>query len=141
MKWAADAIEGVVIAGGNGVGNRTDQFDTPGGIILDKNGTLYVVDELNHRILCIPSGAQSSSVIAGGHGQGNAPNQLSGPIYLALDEERNLYVSDWNNFRVQKFEKANPKPNSGIDVYNVSKKWILTFCYLSLMFSYFELFQ
>ncbi|CAF3579051.1 unnamed protein product [Rotaria socialis] len=124
----------VLVAGGNGVGNRTDQFNVPGGMIRDKNGTLYVVDERNHRILCILENAKNSVIIAGGHGQGSASNQLSNPIYLAFDNEGSLYVSDWENFRVQKFAVAVTPSSASRYMYNPST-WTLIFGILWLLVS------
>ncbi|CAF3389139.1 unnamed protein product [Rotaria socialis] len=134
VKWMVNTTAAVLVAGGNGVGNRTDQFNVPGGMIRDKNGTLYVVDERNHRILCILENAKNSVIIAGGHGQGRASNQLSNPIYLAFDNEGSLYVSDWENFRVQKFAVAVTPSSASRYMYNPST-WTLIFGILWLLVS------
>ncbi|CAF3365753.1 unnamed protein product, partial [Rotaria sp. Silwood2] len=87
----ANATTAIVVAGGNGNGSRTDQFNIPGGIVRDKNGTIYVADEHNHRIVSVPANATNGIIIAGGHGQGNTSSQLNNPIYVAFNNEKDLY--------------------------------------------------
>ncbi|CAF1199781.1 unnamed protein product [Rotaria magnacalcarata] len=134
VKWMVNATKGVVVAGGTGIGNRTDQFNIPGDMIRDKSGTLYVVDIRNHRIVCVPAGARNSITIAGGYGQGNASSQLDTPIYLAFDNEGSLYVSDENNYRIQKFSKTGTPPSTGGYV-NTPSKLALAFGFLLLIVS------
>lgn len=38
------------VAGGNGAGSTADKFNGPWGVYVDVNGTIYVVDRLNHRV-------------------------------------------------------------------------------------------
>jgi sugar lactone lactonase YvrE len=107
-----NATEGIIVAGGKGNGSQTDQLTIPGGIIVDKQETIYVADEDNNRIVSISAGTQNGIVIAGGHGPGNASNQLHQPGSLVFNAQGDLYVSDWENFRVQMFAKAKG-PRSG----------------------------
>ena len=38
------------MAGGNGLGSSMDKLNSPWGVYVDGNGTIYIVDRLNHRI-------------------------------------------------------------------------------------------
>lgn len=139
MKWEVNASEGIVVAGGHGNGSRTDQLTVPGGLVLDENGTIYVVDEQNHRVVSVAVGTQNGTVIAGGHGEGNAPNQLGYPISLTFNGQGDLYVSDFNNFRVQMFATAKT-PSSGSNrdyICNSCSKWTLIYSFLSLVIAVF----
>lgn len=135
MKWLVNATEGIVVAGGNGNGSRTDQLTIPGGIVVDEKQTIYVADENNHRVVSIPSHTLNGIIIAGGHGPGNASDQLYHLISLTLSSKGDLYVSDSNNFRIQMFE-MNKNPSSGNNNYFICTlftKLILISCYLLLM--------
>jgi sugar lactone lactonase YvrE len=135
MKWTVNATEGIIVAGGNGNGSRTDQLTIPGGISVDERETIYVADELNHRVVSVPKGTRNGIVIAGGHGQGNASNQLNYLISLAFNSEGDLFVSDLDNFRVQMFA-MDKRPSSGSDyIFTPASKWTLFSCFLFLITS------
>ena len=44
MKWMEGAKEGIVVAGGQGEGNSLRQLSSPGGVVVDHLGTVYVAD-------------------------------------------------------------------------------------------------
>lgn len=50
MRWGNQAKEGVVIVGGKGQGQQSNQLNHPYGLSFDRQGNLYVVDGHNHRI-------------------------------------------------------------------------------------------
>jgi len=52
MYWAAGSKEGRVIVGGNGRGNKFNQFYYPTDLSFDSENNLYlyVTDSRNHRI-------------------------------------------------------------------------------------------
>ncbi|UJR18275.1 hypothetical protein I4U23_005178 [Adineta vaga] len=50
MRWMPGALVGVIIAGGNGEGNASNQFNTPTDLTFDREGNLYVCDNWNHQI-------------------------------------------------------------------------------------------
>ncbi|CAF1443003.1 unnamed protein product, partial [Adineta steineri] len=96
---------GVVVGGGHGAGNRTDQLSFPEAFFLDRRtNTIYVADKNNNRVMRISADAPNAGfVIAGNNGKGNAAHQLSSPHGIALDSKGNLYVSDNENDRIQMF--------------------------------------
>ncbi|CAF4419011.1 unnamed protein product, partial [Adineta steineri] len=103
VKWRKDAKQGIIVAGGNGEGNRLDQFSYPQGVIVDHSGQIYVADMNNHRVMRWREGNDKGEIVVGGNGQGRESNQLNGPTGLTFDGEGNLYVADYHNHRVQKF--------------------------------------
>lgn len=38
------------VAGGNGAGNTQERLNSPWGIYVDVNGSIYIVDRSNHRV-------------------------------------------------------------------------------------------
>jgi secreted PhoX family phosphatase len=103
MKWMEDAKEGIVVAGGQGVGNGLTQLNNPRGMIVDRLGTVYVADHSNSRVMRWPKGSIKGSVVVGGNGGGAQPNQFNSCRSLSFDRQGNLYVSDDGNHRIQKF--------------------------------------
>jgi sugar lactone lactonase YvrE len=73
----------------------------PAGLYAAKDGTLYVADRENHRVMKYsPTGGRNGTQI--GNGRGIGPRELSFPQAIAVDEEKNLvYISDYGNNRIQ----------------------------------------
>ncbi|CAF3464163.1 unnamed protein product, partial [Rotaria socialis] len=85
-------------------GNAPTQLSSPNGIFVDTLGTLYVADEMNHRVIrWTPGDKKQGAVVVGGNGSGARENQFSNPWGLSFDRHGNLYVVDYNNNRVQRF--------------------------------------
>ena len=51
VKWAPNATQGVVVAGGNGSGSALNQLAAPFGIFVDSNGNIYVSDQANNNVV------------------------------------------------------------------------------------------
>ncbi|CAF4626036.1 unnamed protein product, partial [Rotaria socialis] len=78
MKWNKGAKEGIVVAGGQRAGNALTQLYWPNGIFVDTLGTLYVADEMNHRVMRWTQGdKKQGTVIVGGNGRGEGANQFN----------------------------------------------------------------
>jgi len=103
MKWLANAINGTIVAGGNGCGTSYTQLCYPTGLFVDTFGTIYVGDSGNNRIMKWLKGATNGSLVAGTGIAGVTPMQLSDPIGIRFDMNGNLYVADYSNSRVQQF--------------------------------------
>ena len=108
-------ITGVVTTSGSvelvgKIKERTIRLRAPGGLALDREGNLYIVDGGNQRIL--KYGRDGQFVLQwGSYGAGNGQfiipeieNYKSGAI--AIDEQENVYVADTGNARVQKFDRS-----------------------------------
>jgi len=89
-------------------------FESPAGITVDENGTLYVADAENSRVQifspeCIDrvrlDSADNTCVKTIGGIQGILPDQLSQPAGLVVTPEGKLYVGDLQLDRIQVFSK------------------------------------
>lgn len=82
------------------------QFNSPLGIAVAPNGTIYIADSGNHCIRTISGGVVST--FAGspgiwGSADGSGTNaQFNGPVGLAFDSSTNLFVADANNDTIRK---------------------------------------
>lgn len=97
--------QGIVVAGGNGQGDRLDQLNVPMKISIDRDYSLYVSDTLNHRVMKWTKDATEGIIVAGGHGEGNSLKQLSRPVGLCIDLLGTVYVADSGNNRVMRWCK------------------------------------
>src|SRR5215831_9243073 len=78
---------GVLVAGGNGVGNASNQFSQYiSGVAVDNAGNIYVCDDYNHRIQKWAPGADSGVTVAGGNGDGYGANQFDYPEDVFVDD-------------------------------------------------------
>lgn len=114
---STSATDGVVVAGGNGMGNGLNQLNNPTSVVVGCNGILLISDKsekaIDHSLLTflisennriqrwLPN-ANIGSTIAGGT-SGVAANQLDSPEFIFFDENFNLCVVDGYNNRVQSF--------------------------------------
>ncbi|GAB3922702.1 hypothetical protein GCM10028827_08020 [Mucilaginibacter myungsuensis] len=85
---------------GNGISGSTAQWAR---LFVDSDGSIYVADISNARIVKWAKGATSGVTVAGGNGIGNAANQFSRPVGVTLDKDGNIYIADQNNNRIQKW--------------------------------------
>ena len=103
-RWRKGEIgrkrEGIIVAGGNGRGNKLNQLNNPTHIFVDREETIYVSDKENHRVMKWYKGASEGIIVAGGQGQGNSLSQLNGPMGLLVNEVGDIYVADWGNNRI-----------------------------------------
>jgi sugar lactone lactonase YvrE len=98
----AVAPVGEFLFGQNGtVGNNP--FDNPTDVVILPDGTTFVLDKDNNRVIKYAPGdtaGVAGEVVAGGNGAGGGLHQLSAPEGLAVDGSGNVYVADTGNDRV-----------------------------------------
>ena len=103
-RWRKGEIgrkrEGIIVAGGNGRGNKLNQLNNPTHIFVDREETIYVSDKENRRVMKWYKGASEGIIVAGGQGQGNSLNQLNSPVGLVVNDVGDIYVADWGNGRI-----------------------------------------
>ena len=82
------------------------QFNSPLGIAVAPNGTIYVADSGNHCIRAITSGGVSTFAGSSqnwGSADGTGTNaSFNSPVGLAFDSRTNLFVADANNDTIRK---------------------------------------
>ena len=96
VEWKMDAINGKVIAGGQGQGNGLHQLRFPIDVLIDKEtNSLFIADLGNRRVLRW-SRRQGTT-------QGEVIVDNIHCFGLVMDHQRYLYVSDWNNDEVRRY--------------------------------------
>jgi sugar lactone lactonase YvrE len=82
------------------------RFALPSGIVVDKNGNVYVADRYNHRIRKIDKDGNVTTIAGTGDvGFTDGPGKSARfryPIGLAIGPDGALYVSDAGNSRIRK---------------------------------------
>jgi YD repeat-containing protein len=87
--------------GSYGTGNG--QFDHPAGLDMAPDGTLWVADSVNDRVLHFEADGDYLGKIGS---PGEANGQLDKPVDVEVDSAGNIWVADANNDRLQKFSPA-----------------------------------
>ncbi|CAF2232624.1 unnamed protein product [Rotaria magnacalcarata] len=99
---------GLTVAGENESGNGTNQLNSPCGLYVYDDQTVYIADQLNNRIMKWKYGTTNGQVVAGGNGKGNGTNQLSSPRDVIVDTEGKwIIISDRGNKRVVRWLRQN----------------------------------
>ncbi|CAM4911172.1 unnamed protein product [Rotaria socialis] len=105
MKWLnGNTTAGVLVAGGNGAGSTADKLNSPWGVYVNVNGTIFVVDRGNHRVQMWNPGASVGSTVAGSTSNpGSWSYQFNSPTSITFDPYGYMYVVDYNNARIQRW--------------------------------------
>ena len=98
------------VSGESGFANGSGSsalFNSPLGIAVGTNGTIYVADSGNHLIRAISAGGSVTTLCGSsenwGSENGSGTNaHFNGPVGLALDDQGNLFVADSNNHTIRK---------------------------------------
>ncbi len=84
------------------------QLSLPHGICIDDDGTIYIADCSNDRIVQWKPNATKGEIVAGGNRKGNRLNQLNCPTDVIIDHETNsLIIADRDNRRVIQWSRQN----------------------------------
>jgi sugar lactone lactonase YvrE len=110
-RWIIGDMNGTVVAGGNGQGNRLNQLNYPYYIFVDQDQSIYVSDGNNHRIVKWMRGAKEGILVAGIHGKGNGVTQLSNPRGIVVHQLGMIYIADCSNYRVMRWSKGATQGN------------------------------
>ncbi|CAF1269152.1 unnamed protein product [Adineta steineri] len=104
-KWKQNAI---IVAGGNGEGQKLSQLDHPSGIFIDKKKNIFIAERWNDRIVEWKYNAKEGQIIAGENGEGDRIDQLDGPTDLILDHQNHsIIIADFKNSRVIRWWNQN----------------------------------
>ncbi|CAF1351597.1 unnamed protein product [Adineta steineri] len=76
-----------------------------GGVAIDKDGSIYVSDNIKSEVRRWEEGDSDGTLVAGGNGGGYRRNQLKRPDKIFVDKEYSVYVADVDNHRIMKWKK------------------------------------
>lgn len=82
------------------------KFESPLGIVVGLDGTIFVADSGNDRVVILTVDTKGAVTVAGAYGKqgtGSATGELDSPSGLALDSSEGIWVVDTNNNRVVRF--------------------------------------
>jgi sugar lactone lactonase YvrE len=106
QNYRIDTVAGIGTFGGDG-GPATAALLTPGAVVVNGNGTVYVADSQNDRIRKIDSAGTITTLMGRGYGtfRGDyGPPAFAGmttAFSMALDAAGNLYFTDDGNQRIR----------------------------------------
>jgi uncharacterized protein (TIGR03437 family) len=99
---------GVAGLGQDGSTPSATPLDSPGGVCTGSDGSVYIVDTGNNRVLVVPPDGVVTT-FAGNGGKGNVGDgyypqyaQLDRPGACTLDASGNLYIADTYNYSIRK---------------------------------------
>ncbi|CAF2042789.1 unnamed protein product, partial [Rotaria magnacalcarata] len=104
---------GTLVTGGNGQGGGLNQLNESTYLFVDRDHSVYVSDNWNHRVMKWVEGAKGI-VIVGGQGVGSALTQLNHPHGIFVDTLGTLYVADTRNHRVMRWTQGDNKQGTVI---------------------------
>lgn len=105
-QWRLGENESVVVAGGNGRGNRLDQLDYPSFVFVDRDFSVYVSDYNNNRVMKWTINAKEGIVVAGNQGPGDSLRHSYYPGGVIVDQWGSVYVADSEVHRVTCWKKG-----------------------------------
>lgn len=88
-------------------GSSLSQLNNPTAIHVAPNRVMYILDQINYRVLRWSVGEPLGTVVAGGRGAGASLTQISTSYGMFVDSQFNIYVSDTGNSRVSLWSATN----------------------------------
>ena len=109
MVGIITTVAGTGTAGYSGDGGQATsaQLNAPLGVAVDAQGSLYIADDVDHRVRKVSGGiittvaGTGSAGFSGDGGQATSA-QLNFPFGVAVDTQGSLYIADYGNNRVRK---------------------------------------
>jgi hypothetical protein len=99
---------GTTIAGvTSSSGSSLSQLYNPYAMSVTSNGTMFILDTTNCRVLRWQLGDPLGYIVAGGNGYGSGFNQIGNSYALFVDSQYNIYISDNTYNRVTKWSQTN----------------------------------
>ncbi len=103
QKWAAGAMSGTTVAGGNDFGDAPNQLSYPRGIFVDRLGSVYGTDSFYRRVKRWAVNATNGATVAGYPQYQNTSSELYNPNGLFINNKGELYVADTYKNRIVKY--------------------------------------
>ena len=101
QQFPAGSSTATTVAGFSlSAGSSRSEFNNPTAISVTPNGTMFILDRDNYRVLRWQLGDTFGTVIAGGRGLGALFTQMGTCYSIYVDNQYNVYVSENSNNRV-----------------------------------------
>lgn len=99
---------GTTIAGNSGVaGSGRSELYNPYAIHVTTNGTMFILDTTNYRILRWSSTEPLGTVVVNGRGSGSTLDKIGVTYAMFVDANLNIFVSESSNHRVTRWTAGN----------------------------------
>ena len=122
-RWSTD---GQTLVGSFGRGDALNQLQQPSGLDIDDDGSFFIADTDNHRIVRWRTNAKQGEIVAGGKGSGDRTDQLNRPVAVLIDRINDcLIISDAGNRRVMRWSLQKNKQNGGTGEVIISNTYSL----------------
>lgn len=105
--WSRD---GISVAGGHGIGSDLNQLNFASGLFIDEgDGSIYIADQLNHRVIkwSSPNVSSSNGVVVANE-QGIDDGNFY-PVDLALDKSGTMFICDYGGSRIIRWPRGAAK--------------------------------
>lgn len=99
-----------------GGGSSLSELSSPSSIFVDLDGTMYILDTNNYRVVKYLPGQPISSVVAGGRGLGSTADKIGLSYGLYLDDQLNIYISEYGNHRVSLWAAGNTTAGTRVSI-------------------------
>lgn len=104
QRYAQGAHVGSTVAGNSGtLGYGRSELYNPFAIRVSENGTMFILDSYNYRVIRWATGDPLGTVVVNGRGSGSTLDRIGLSNGLFLDTSSNIFVSDTGNNRVTKW--------------------------------------
>ncbi|CAF4348721.1 unnamed protein product [Rotaria sp. Silwood2] len=93
---SAVTVAGFTTAGGTSYSELSDPYS----IFVDSDGTMFIMDTANYRVLKWYADQPLGFIVAGGRGSGTTLNKIGTSYAIYVDDQSNIYISEYSNHRV-----------------------------------------
>lgn len=105
-RWKMEVYNESTLIASESTENPFGPLKKPHFLFIDETGSLYVVDQGNHRIMKWTQNSSIGIVVAGGNDKGDGLAQLNEPTGVTVDHLGNIYIADTYNNRVVRWIKG-----------------------------------
>lgn len=99
---------GGTIAGNSGSwGTGRSELYNPYGIHVTDNGTMFILDTSNYRVLRWSSTEPLGTIVVNGRGSGTTLDRIGVSYAFFVDSQNNIFVSESSNHRVTRWAAGN----------------------------------
>ena len=114
---SSSTTNAVTVAGFNSVGGPgLSELDNPAAMCVDTNGTMYILDTDNYRVMKWLRGEPLGFPVAGNRGSGTTLDKIGVSYALFLDDQSDLYISEYGNHRVTRWRHGNTTAGEQVSV-------------------------